>query len=80
MKKLLMVMAAGFMLTAASPTAVFAAEASENNAPYCYEHGEGCWGNHGRWSNEDGSDRGDRGGYHGGCRGGYGGGHHRGNW
>ena len=81
MKKLLMVMAAGFMLTVAAPTEAAAAETNESNAPYCYEQqGNGCWGNPGRWSNEDGSDRGDRGGYHGGCRGGYGGGHHRGNW
>lgn len=76
MKKLLMVMAAGFMLTVAAPTEAAAAETNESNAPYCYEQqGNGCWGNPGRWSEDEGER-----GYRGGCRGGYGGGHHRGNW
>lgn len=71
MKKLLMVMAAGFILTVAAPTEAAAPETNEGNAPYCYEQqGYGCWGGPGRWSDEDGNERG---GYRGGCRGGYGG-------
>ena len=55
MKKLLMVMAAGFMLTVAAPTEAAAAETNESNAPYCYEQqGNGCWGNPGRWSEDEG--------------------------